>query len=326
MHIECAETLFIRKNTDFTSHRKQVMDVRDNLPQKYARTKIGTTMLSLFLGIVAALAWGVHDVFVRFVTVRVSIPLALLTVIASGTVFFLPVVLWVADWQTLGVSAGLFACAAGVIYATGYYALYNAFAIGPVRLVAPVTGAFPILSIGWAALQGQVPTPGQICAVLAIVLGVAFIAFLSDAEGAEPQGKRMAALAWVALAAFGFAATFALGHMASQSGAALTTVLITRIAAFVTLFTATLSLGGMPRIGPKMPWRYLLLMGACDALALGLVLMAGTLPNPEFASVAASTFGMVTILLAWAFLKERMTAPQWAAVGVVFGGIGYLAL
>jgi drug/metabolite transporter (DMT)-like permease len=67
-------------------------------------------------------------------------------------------------------------------------------------------------------------------------------------------------------------------------------------------------------------------MGLCDAVALSLVQAAGTLPRPEFASVTSSIFGMVTIILAWAFLQERMTGPQWLAAGIAFTGIGYLAL
>jgi len=46
----------------------------------------------------------------------------------------------------------------------------------------------------------------------------------------------------------------------------------------------------------------------------------------EFAAVAASTFGMITIILAWLFLKERMTPGQWFGVAICFFGIGYLAL
>jgi uncharacterized membrane protein len=67
-------------------------------------------------------------------------------------------------------------------------------------------------------------------------------------------------------------------------------------------------------------------MGVLDATALGLVLLAGGLPHPEFASVASSVFGVVTILLAWAFLRERMTLPQWGGVALIFAGIGYLGL
>lgn len=77
--------------------------------------------------------------------------------------------------------------------------------------------------------------------------------------------------------------------------------------------------------GRNGPWMLLVTMGCLDALALGLVLTAGGLPHPEFASVTASIFGMVTILLAWVFLKERVAPLQWGGVLMVFSGIGYLA-
>jgi drug/metabolite transporter (DMT)-like permease len=67
-------------------------------------------------------------------------------------------------------------------------------------------------------------------------------------------------------------------------------------------------------------------MSLLDALALGIVIAAGNLHRPEFAAVAASTFGIITIILAWLFLKERMTGGQWFGVAVCFLGIGYLVL
>jgi drug/metabolite transporter (DMT)-like permease len=60
--------------------------------------------------------------------------------------------------------------------------------------------------------------------------------------------------------------------------------------------------------------------------ALTLVTIAGGFPNPEYASVAASVFGLVTILLAWRLLAEPMTALQWLGAVVVFGGIVMLGL
>jgi drug/metabolite transporter (DMT)-like permease len=302
------------------------MDRHANLPQNKAQTKIGSAMLSLTLGIIAALAWGVHDVCVRFVTARVGVPVALMVVLATGLIILTPLTIWIADWGALSPAAGLASVATGLIYSLGYYGLYRAFAIGPVRLVAPVTGAFPILSLAWAAAQGQPPTLGQIGAVVAIVAGVGLTAALSDQDDSQGNGSTKAALCWAVLAACGFALTFAVGQFASASGAVVTSLLISRLVAFAALLTATLLISGRPRLGSGVPWKLLLAMGACDALALSLVLAAGSLPNPEFASVASSTFGMVTILLAWGFLKEKMTPPQWGAVAMVFAGIGYLAL
>jgi drug/metabolite transporter (DMT)-like permease len=46
----------------------------------------------------------------------------------------------------------------------------------------------------------------------------------------------------------------------------------------------------------------------------------------NIASVASSIFGIVTILLAWKFLREPMRAFQWGGVALVFAGIAALGL
>ena len=58
-------------------------------------------------------------------------------------------------------------------------------------------------------------------------------------------------------------------------------------------------------------WMILAGMGVLDALALGVVLAAGSFDRPEFASAGASTFGLVTVVLAWLFLREKISpAPR----------------
>ena len=281
-------------------------------------------MLSLALGIVAALSWGVHDVCVRFATARAGVTLALLTVLGTGVLAIMPFAMLWGDWTVVTARTLTAAIASGTVYAGGGYSPYRAFAIGPVRLVAPVIGAYPILSVLWAAAQGQTPAAGQALAVLAIVTGVALTAVMAEHDAKAGTGNFRTALLWSLAGSLGFALTFALGQMASEGGAGLPAVLISRFAAFLSLLAATLGLGGRPKPAAA-PWGLLMIMGCCDALALGLVIAAGDLPRPEFAAVAASTFGMVTVLLAWVFLKERITARQWGAVALVFAGIGYLA-
>ena len=67
-------------------------------------------------------------------------------------------------------------------------------------------------------------------------------------------------------------------------------------------------------------------MGILDGIALLAVISAAPLPNPEYAAVTSSMFGLLTILLAWVFLRERMTLPQCAGCLLAFSGVGYLAL
>jgi drug/metabolite transporter (DMT)-like permease len=67
-------------------------------------------------------------------------------------------------------------------------------------------------------------------------------------------------------------------------------------------------------------------MGLADGIALMCVLSAGALENAKYASVSSSLFGMLTVILAWMFLKERMTVAQWSGCAVAFAGVGFLAL
>jgi drug/metabolite transporter (DMT)-like permease len=156
-----------------------------------------------------------------------------------------------------------------------------------------------------------------------IVAGVSWVAMLSREDGVA--GSIRAALLWAALGAAGFAVTFAFGQAASQGHDSIPAGLVTRIAALVVI-GALIALQ-RPSMQPvRAHWRLLPVMGLLDTAALGLVMLAGGYPNAEFASVAASLFGVVTILLAWAVLGEKVRPPQWLGIGLVFGGITWLAL
>ena len=156
-----------------------------------------------------------------------------------------------------------------------------------------------------------------------VVGGVALVSILSDES--ESNGSQVKAILWGLLSSVGFFTTFATGQAASVAGDELPVTLITRTVCIILLLGILVMQAG-PKIPAKGNWLLLSVMGVLDAIALSLVMSAGTLYRPEFAAVAASTFGAITIILAWTFLKERMTFGQWAGVGLTFTGIGYLAL
>jgi drug/metabolite transporter (DMT)-like permease len=213
---------------------------------------------------------------------------------------------------------------AGVLYGLAGYALYRAFSIGPVRLVAPISGAYPGLSVAWAGSTGQPASRDQWVAVLVIVAGGGFVVGRSDVAE-NTQAPRAPAVLWSLAAGTGFAATFATGQTAAADGAEVALLLPTRIAALITIFGLAIVLRQSLIPSFKM-LPVLLLMGALDALALGMIMLAGGVAKPEFASVAASAFGLITVVLAALILRERMQLAQWASVSVVFGAIAYLGL
>lgn len=279
-------------------------------------------MQSLVYGMIAALTWGVHDLCVRHLSQKLAVATMLLSVLALGSVALIALITLTDSLHLIDARSALFAAASGSCYVMGCVGLYIAFAIGPVRLVAPIAGAYPVLSVALAAISGQAVRADQWLATLAVVVGIAIVARQPDHDGTS--GNRAKAMLWAALGATGFALTFALGHIAAQHGAELTVILVARLTA-VLIMGIWVILRHLP-LAPLRPHLPLLaLMGVLDVTALGFVIAAGSLSNPEFSAVASSTFGLITILLAWRFLGEAMRAQQWGGVAVVFAGIAWLA-
>jgi drug/metabolite transporter (DMT)-like permease len=282
-------------------------------------------MLSLSYGFAAAVAWAVHDLLVRKLTQGSAMLPMLLTVMAAGSVALAVPALVFGGWETMGRAALLPAVAAGVAYMAGVGGLYQALSRAPVRVVAPVLGSFPMLSLGIAAVQGRAVSVVEWLAVAGIVAGIAWVALTGrDGHGAL-RGSLAAALGWAVLGAAGFAATFALGQAAARAGAEVPVMVVTRITALAGVVGLSLLYRSPLRPAKGTGWM-LAGMGLLDATALGLVTASARLPHPEYAAVAAALFGVLTILLAWRVLGERVAPVQYAGIAAVFGGIAVLSL
>ncbi|MFM7336395.1 MAG: DMT family transporter [Tabrizicola sp.] len=282
-------------------------------------------MRALGCGLTAALIWAVHDLLARKLSQGAALLPIVATVLAAGCLVLVPFAL-AADWSTMTAEAWRASIAGGLAFAVAIGSLYKAFSLAPVRLVSPVIGAYPLLTLMIAIAQGRDITPGDWWAVLLIVAGIAVVALASRDDTPDLYAAPPAtALAWAALSAMGFAATFALSQDGARLGSELPVILIGRTIALVAIVALALarSTGLTP---PRAQLGLLALMGAFDALALGLVTASGTLPKAEYASVTSSLFGVLTVLLAAWFLKESVRAVQWLGIAAVFGGIALLGL
>jgi drug/metabolite transporter (DMT)-like permease len=282
-------------------------------------------MVALALGLTAALCWAVHDLFVRKLSQGTELVPLMVAVLAAGSVaLVVPVLIW-GEWGLMTGPAVWLALAAGVAFAVAFGSLYKAFSLAPVRVVSPIIGAYPMMSLGLAVAQGRPVTAGDWLAVTAIVGGIAVVALTGDDEKPGPQARTGQAMAWAALSACGFAVTFALGQAAARTGSELPAILITRIAALICVALLLLLRRSKPQpIGRQ--WKVMAAMGVLDAIALGAVMLSGSLPHAEYASVASALFGVLTILLATQFLNERVRPVQWLGIAVIFAGIGKLAV
>lgn len=281
-------------------------------------------MTSLSLGLIAAFCWGLHDIAIRYLSRTVPLMAALLVVLCVGAIFQVTVITTQGGSFAVRGTALWLSMGAGLAFLVASVGLYFAFERGPVRLVAPIIAGFPILSIAFAVMAGSTVTLWQGLAVFAIVVGVGVVAALSDTSD-ESIPAIGPTIALAAMSAVGFATTFKLGQLAAELSGELPTTLVARLVALGVLLSVML-IRKIPLWPGKRALLPLCAMGVLDGIALLSIMSAAALPHPEYASVASSLFGLLTILLAWILLRERMTLPQWGGCLIAFAGVGYLAL
>jgi drug/metabolite transporter (DMT)-like permease len=283
-------------------------------------------MSSALFGLVAALSWGVHDFLARFPSRAVGpIP----TVLAVTVAGLIALSAWLLigggdirlDWTELWLVA-----VTGIFFTLATLALFTALALGPISIVAPIAGSYPALAMILAVAQGARPSVLQWLAIAGVMAGVVIVSRSSSRHesGALPRRTLKTVLGLAALASFCFAIALTAGQAAVPIFGDVETVWLARLFGLATI--GMLYLWRSP--GAKLPLRWLPLlavMGCLDVAALGTITAAGTLPDPEFATVVSSAFGAVTVLLARAFLKEAIAPVQLAGMVLIFGGVGALA-
>ena len=281
-------------------------------------------MSALTLGLLAALCWGIHDLAVRYVSQSVSVIASLMATIVFAGIIQFGLGTALGQLAVPDSKAALYSVTQGLCYLVAGLSMFAAFQRGPVRLVAPLVASYPVLSVAMAIWRGASVTPWQWMAVIAIGIGVSIVAAQSDQTETEYPARGPTILLSV-LAGAGFAGAFALGQYATELSNEYTVSVIGRAAAILSL--AAIAIATRKTVWPG--WKalpLLCLMGALDSIALLSVIGAGGLPNAQYASVAASVFGLLTVVLAWMILNERMLPRQWLGCLITFAGIGYLAL
>lgn len=217
----------------------------------------------------------------------------------------------------------------GVFFTAAMLALYAALAIGPIRIAAPLVASHPALVVFWALANGSSLGALQAIGLALTIAGVVAIGFwgsdtsvrTEELAGPSKHGK---VIGIAALASILYALMLITGQEAARTSGVLTTLCLGRLIAFAVLlpFAASRPDG---LILPRRWWPVLGAQGVLDAAGV-LFLLSGSLgTNQEITAAISATFGAVTVLLAWLFLKEKLSLLQWAATTMIFTGAACLA-
>jgi drug/metabolite transporter (DMT)-like permease len=217
---------------------------------------------------------------------------------------------WTIGWGTY-VFWGVLASFAGL---GGLVVFYSALASGRMGVVSPIAALGVLVPLAVGLLAGETPSAWQYLGILLAVVGVVLA---SGPEISGEAGPRPVVLALAAALGFGLFYVF-VAQGAQQSPSM--TMLVERVSATVLVLGAvavTRSTGDLQRRDAAP----ILAIGTLDILANLTFSIAAETGLLSIVSVLGSLYPVVTVLLAWAVLRERLAPAQYAGVAVAMAGV-----
>lgn len=239
----------------------------------------------------------------------------------AGVLIVAGIVVATASAPPGGGTAGL-ALLAGLTGALALGAFYRALAVGTMSVVAPISASGVTLPVIVGVAGGDRPS-----AVQAVGLAVTFAGVLLASREAHEDGEHAArsraSIGLALLAAVAFGLYFTVSDVVADESV-LWLLLLGRAAAVVVL--AAIVAARPPAVRLRRPdLAALAAIGALDLAATGLYAVALTEGLLSIVSVVGALYPVTTVLLARAFLKERLQRGQQAGVALAFAGVAAVA-
>jgi drug/metabolite transporter (DMT)-like permease len=269
-------------------------------------------MPAALLALCSSVVWGVTD-FVGGRLVRRQ-PVATISVLSHGTgCVGLGLGVAVAGFHGKAFLLGL---AAGAFGSVSLYTFYKAMSLGTMSIVSPLLSLGSVLAFALAVAGGERPRSLAVVGALVALSGAVLASLGEHASG----GDRRRALGWA------FTSPVALGFYlyllarAANEGGSVSAVFGARTASSVLLLVLAVALRSPFRIGPRA-LATVAVIGVSGSTALVLFGYAASLGLISIATILASLYPIVTILLAHLFVGERLRGLQLAGVALALGGV-----
>jgi drug/metabolite transporter (DMT)-like permease len=206
---------------------------------------------------------------------------------------------------------------AGVSGFIGLLAFYTGLATGRMGVVSPISSLSVLIPLSVAYLDGERANLKQVIGITIALLG-AFLASGPEIKGGLP----IKPIVYAVIAAFGFggALTFIAIGARVDSLHTMTSMRVASVLIVILIAIRFRRLGGFTRATVPI----LIFIGIADFLANLLLGIATTKGLVSIALVLGSLFPIVTALLAFKFLHERLHRVQY--LGIFFAILGVIQI
>ena len=285
--------------------------------------------MGILLGLLTALTWGGADFIARFATHRIGALRSMLYMQLTGFLLLSILLQALGGWGHLADGSGwkpwAWGFLAGSFNAVAGLALYRAFEIGKMSVVAPLSASYPALTLLLSWMTGERLSVARIAGIICTLAGVVVVAGgektpdENDAEAVRRSGR---GIGWAMFSAVGFAVLFwLLGVRVIPHVGAVQTVWMIRLTSTL-LTAAAILIAKQPARFPRGEVRWMVLgMGVLDTGAFALSNLGMKMEQVAVITVLSSLYGAVTVGLAAIFLREHVSRWQWAGIAAIFAGI-----
>lgn len=274
------------------------------------------------LALLSSLMWGTADFLGGRLSKRFA-PLAVTVVtqlfgLATGVILLTATRGWshpTFTWNSYFVNGAL-AGLAGFIGIVSYYA---GLATGKMGVISPITTLSAVIPLVYGLMNGDSPTSLQFAGMFVALLGC-FLA--SGPEIQSGVGGKPVFLGFLTAVMFGIALVFMARGAKSGTLLTMTSMRVTTVVVAVAIGVATRKTGGFSR--KEIP--LLIAIGSADFLANVTLGLATTKGLVSVAMVLGSLFPVVTTLLAYKFLAERLHKIQYVGVAFAVAGVALISI
>jgi drug/metabolite transporter (DMT)-like permease len=278
--------------------------------------------MASLLAILSSILWGSADFFGGKLSKRYQAIAVTAVSQAFGLLIGITIILVSSSWIKPNLSwDGYFlsGICAGLLGFLGLIAFYTGLATGRMGVVAPISALSVLIPLTIAFINGEKPSSTQLLGMSIALTGAVF------ASGPELKGGlAVKPIVLAVIAAFGFGTAIAFIARGSASSAIMTMTTM-RFATFIValfLFARFRTIGGFKK--KDMP--VLVGIGAADFIANLLLGVATTKGLVSLAVVLGSLYPIVTALLAFKILHERLHKIQYVGIGFAIAGVAVISL
>ncbi len=279
--------------------------------------------MTILLGILSALSFGIGDFLARFSSKEVGFKNSLFWMLVVGAIFYLILFYFFGDDlnpNSIGLSNSFLS---GILIMFGLLFLYRGLQMGPVSIVAPIVATNPFFVFLIRFFLGSEPSLTQWASTLVVISGAILISisaesFKSSLGLNSKQIKESITISFMSSGMLAVGLIFS--QEASNTMDPLETVIYIRFfsligIALLLLFTKS------KIILTKKAIPILFFQGILETTGYFCLVSAYAFDKVSIAVVISSGFGLVTVILARIIIKEQISKIQSIGIFLTFLGV-----